>query len=601
VVVHRVSKAAGSALFHGRGGDVAQAVHDVPLIGFIGFVVGWHIGHLRRDSAWPPSRWALAATVGALFVGGAAWSVEPTSVSALLAGGVVVVAVADVVTRRRGQQTPWRAGTLALLAVAGGAWVFGRSDSPLCDPDAILQWHGLWHSTSALVLAAWTAAAASIEVGGADPRLARPVIDRGLGLLAAVMVRAFFHSVTVIGGEHLRTRRPTLIVANHGNGFVDPLIVASVLGRLPRFIAKAALWKVVPARIGLALAGVLPVYRRGDGDRPEANDRTFDACHDELGRGATVAIFPEGTTGDRGHLDRVRSGAARIALGSLEAAPDVVVVPVGIAYESRVATRSRAVVMVGEPLAIHEWSATHLPSAECADTHVSAEALTEEIRVRLADISPEFRSRDERDLLRAVARTTLRAEGGEGSFADAEVLARRLSATDEARITELRAVFADYATRLQLLGIDDADLSARPPSWVRLTMTAIAAVVATPLLMWATLVHLPAIAVTTGATLAVPSTSTKGTVRMLVGLVMLLATWIVVGVLLADGSMVPVVAASTALCGAAALAIVTPWWRVAHGMWARFRVRDRDGLLPPVLAARADVMKTARRISGITT
>ena len=47
-------------------------------------------------------------------------------------------------------------------------------------------------------------------------------------------------------------------------------LVAAALGRLPRFIAKAALWRVTVARPFLALAGVLPVYRTGDGDRAMA-------------------------------------------------------------------------------------------------------------------------------------------------------------------------------------------------------------------------------------------------------------------------------------------------------------------------------------------
>ena len=100
-----------------------------------------------------------------------------------------------------------------------------------------------------------------------------------------------------------------LVVANHANGFVDPVIVASVLRRLPRFLAKAALWKVAIARPFLALAGVLPVYRSGDGDRPSDNASVFAACHEELAQGATVAIFPEGTRTRNGEVGEFRGGA----------------------------------------------------------------------------------------------------------------------------------------------------------------------------------------------------------------------------------------------------------------------------------------------------
>jgi glycerol-3-phosphate O-acyltransferase / dihydroxyacetone phosphate acyltransferase len=116
----------------------------------------------------------------------------------------------------------------------------------------------------------------------------------------------------------------------------------------------------VVARPFLWLAGVLPVYRTGDGDRASDNASVFDACHRELAQGATVAIFPEGTTGDRAQLDRVKSGAARIALGALPTAPDVVIVPIGMAFESTVETRSRAVVMFGEPIEVADFQGAGL-------------------------------------------------------------------------------------------------------------------------------------------------------------------------------------------------------------------------------------------------
>ena len=35
-------------------------------------------------------------------------------------------------------------------AVAGLAYVFGRTGSPLCDPDSWLQLHGVWHIATAI-------------------------------------------------------------------------------------------------------------------------------------------------------------------------------------------------------------------------------------------------------------------------------------------------------------------------------------------------------------------------------------------------------------------------------------------------------------------
>ena len=57
--------------------------------------------------------------------------------------------------------------------------------------------------------------------------------DRAVGLLAVVLVYVFHRSVDVRGRSMLPTDRPVLIVANHGNGFVDPIVVAAALRRLP--------------------------------------------------------------------------------------------------------------------------------------------------------------------------------------------------------------------------------------------------------------------------------------------------------------------------------------------------------------------------------
>lgn len=42
--------------------------------------------------------------------------------------------------------------------VAGVAYLAGRTGSPLCEPESLLQPHGLWHVASAVTLAAWGAA-----------------------------------------------------------------------------------------------------------------------------------------------------------------------------------------------------------------------------------------------------------------------------------------------------------------------------------------------------------------------------------------------------------------------------------------------------------
>jgi len=44
---------------------------------------------------------------------------------------------------------------IGVTALAAMSWLFGRSDSPVCDPDATFQFHGLWHVISAFVFGLW--------------------------------------------------------------------------------------------------------------------------------------------------------------------------------------------------------------------------------------------------------------------------------------------------------------------------------------------------------------------------------------------------------------------------------------------------------------
>jgi glycerol-3-phosphate O-acyltransferase/dihydroxyacetone phosphate acyltransferase len=590
-----VAEGIGSLWYHGAASDVGQFLHDVPLIGALGFVAGWHVGRLRGRS----DAGSLAGLAAGVVVSSAVWAFAPDATNLAVGVTVAVIVVASLVARHRAMAAVWSWPLLALGAVAIGVWALGTPDSPACDADSWLQPHGLWHVLTALIAIVWVDRAYAADDPDRAPRMFRRFTDRTIGLVARGLVLAFHRSVDVRGRTRLPTDRPVLIVANHGNGFVDPVVVAGVLGRLPRFLAKAALWKVVVARPLLSLAGVLPVYRSADGDRASDNASVFEACHHELAQGATVAIFPEGTTGDRAGLDRVKSGAARIALGALPSAPDVVIVPIGMAFESTVETRSRAVVMFGEPIQVGEFAGAGLgPDGE--PTREDAAALTARITDALERVSPQFASVDERELLRAAAREERRAASGrvDASFGDSEMVARRLAALDPVARARVVNAYRDFATRLQLLGISSRQLRLERISVARLVLSALVLFVAGSLLVTVTLIHLPAVSVVVVGTGLVRSTATKGTVRLLLGLVTLLITWTLVGMWIADGWAAVANGVAVAVGGVVALAVWPPLLRQVVVLIGRLRVRDRVGLVPPVIESRSALVAAVRESIG---
>ncbi len=126
-----------------------------------------------------------------------------------------------------------------------------------------------------------------------------------------------------IDGEKIPAEGGFLLVLNHISE-VDPLIVAHIVwdhGRIPRYLAKAGLFKNKFLGFFLRAAGQIPVYRASK-DAVGA----YDAAVAAVRAGKCIVVYPEGTiTRDPDLWPMVgKSGAARIALAT--GAP---VIPIG--------------------------------------------------------------------------------------------------------------------------------------------------------------------------------------------------------------------------------------------------------------------------------
>jgi hypothetical protein len=218
----------------------------------------------------------------------------------------------------------------------------------------------------------------------------------------------------------------------------------------------------------------------------------------------------------------------------------------------------------------------------------------------LEAVSPEFASVDEREMLRASARierddAALRRAA---SFGAVEVVARRLAALDDASRGEVIERYRRYATRLTLVELDDRQVARARIAWWRLALSAVAIFLAGPLLLTVTLIFLPAtVAVVVGTSL-VRSTSTKGTVRFLLGLVTGLLTLVVSGMVLGDGVYALLAAAAVAVGGVAALVVWPPIVHVVATILGRLTARDRGSLMQGVLADRQAVIDVVRDRAG---
>src|SRR5262245_1994867 len=136
-----------------------------------------------------------------------------------------------------------------------------------------------------------------------------------LRLVARFWLWFLFRDITARHGERVPPSGPVLLCVNHPNNLIDSLLVGAVLPRKVHHLATASLFRNPALAAFLRRAGAIPVHRRQDG--PEGADRnidTFVACRQALEAGHLLAIYPEGTTHAEARVQRIKTGAARIAL-----------------------------------------------------------------------------------------------------------------------------------------------------------------------------------------------------------------------------------------------------------------------------------------------
>ncbi|HEX2899773.1 MAG TPA: 1-acyl-sn-glycerol-3-phosphate acyltransferase [Bacteroidia bacterium] len=225
-----------------------------------------------------------------------------------------------------------------------------------------------------------------------------------LRLMVRVTLRIFYKEFTVNGRERLPRKGPLIVVANHPNTLMDPLIVASLLHQMAGFMGNGSLFRNKPLAKLLRFFNVIPVYRKQDirpGENIDNQDN-FEHARAYLGEGGTLLIFPEGTSYAEKKLRDLRTGAARIAM-SYESAHDfqggLVVMPLALNYTAPTRSRTRIRIDVGEPIPVSKFADIHRQ-----DNFEAVRALTEEVRQQIASRMVVLDDKEQETLLSQVTR-----------------------------------------------------------------------------------------------------------------------------------------------------------------------------------------------------
>ena len=221
----------------------------------------------------------------------------------------------------------------------------------------------------------------------------------------AQWITFIFYRLEVIGGGV--PAGPVLLVMNHPNALLDPPILWAGSRRPVRFLAKSTLFTRSPLGLLVRYSGAIPVYRpRDEGADVTNNVSMFAAVHQALVRGEAVGIFPEGRSHSSGHLERIRTGAARITLEAFREGIPVLLVPVGINYERKTIFRSRVTVLFGAP-----FSAEDLREMYGTDPDQAVRLLTGRISERLRSLMVEAEPNMDAVLVERIDRLYAAARG----------------------------------------------------------------------------------------------------------------------------------------------------------------------------------------------
>lgn len=296
------------------------------------------------------------------------------------------------------------------------------------------------------------------------------------------LMRLYFREVERVGVSPGPETRGRVIVSNHTNALLDPILVLTDAACEISPIAKSTLWSIPGLRWLLDRAGAVPIARRKDNPDKDAtqNAEIFEKVAQHLSSGGNILIFPEGTSHNEPHLAPLRTGAARM----LHAAETKRGVPptfqaAALEFDARSDFRSRCLVL---------WGPVRNFADIPGDTEERVRAATALMREDLAELLVEGETHEERLRVAHVAEL-LANDGGDrtlerwsGIGRQVELANRTLHSVDPTIIAKVAEHVDRYYAELERLGLVDAQVVGPhreprdpEPRWKRVALAPLAA------------------------------------------------------------------------------------------------------------------------------
>jgi glycerol-3-phosphate O-acyltransferase / dihydroxyacetone phosphate acyltransferase len=282
------------------------------------------------------------------------------------------------------------------------------------------------------------------------------------GLLVSTfrrLMRLYFREIERVGEPPGPQTRGRVVVSNHTNGLIDPILVITDAACELAPVAKSTLWDIPGLRWLLGQAGAVPIVRRRDTPDKDgaANNEVFDQVADHLAGGGNLLIFPEGTSHSEPQLAPLRSGAARmLALAETRGGVAPTFQAAALEFDDRTDFRSRCLILWGPVRRLADIpgtgeerirNTTELMAGDLAELLI--EGATPQERLRVARVA-ELYANEEPD-------RTMEKWSGIGR--QVEAANRALRGLEAELVAEVAARVDAYYAELERLGLTDEQVA----------------------------------------------------------------------------------------------------------------------------------------------
>lgn len=184
-----------------------------------------------------------------------------------------------------------------------------------------------------------------------------------LKILMTITLRLHFRRIDVSNLKVIENGKPTILLANHTNSFMDAMLLGILLKRRIHFFVRGDVFENRIADKILRSFGLMPVFRIQEGkDKLHQNEDSNKDALEILKKNGAVLIFAEGTSDVVKIARPFKKGPFRLAMQAAEILPELPqLIPVGINYLKPEEKQTIAWVNAGAPLHFPEDFKTDQP------------------------------------------------------------------------------------------------------------------------------------------------------------------------------------------------------------------------------------------------